>query len=239
MKVTYIYHSCYALDFDDCCVMIDFYKDAPDGWVKNHLSSLKKPLYVLCTHSHADHFNKEVITWKESVANIHYIFSEELLQSKQTHIDDAVYLKKTETYSDERITIQAFGSTDIGGSFLIKKEGKNIFHAGDLNNWHWNEEVSKAEALSYENNYLCELELLAENVEHLYLAMFPVDPRLGKDYMCGAKQFVSRIGTDYFLSMHFGEQYDKANAFQPFAAEHKCKFLTLSHQGQSFQLSME
>ena len=43
------------------------------------------------------------------------------------------------------LRIQAFGSTDVGISFLIHLQGKSIFHAGDLNNWHWSEESTEQE----------------------------------------------------------------------------------------------
>ena len=35
------------------------------------------------------------------------------------------------------VKIKAFGSTDIGISFLVSVDGVDIFHAGDLNWWHW------------------------------------------------------------------------------------------------------
>ena len=79
-------------------------------------------------------------------------------------------------------------------------------------------------------------ELLSEKTNRLYMAMFPLDPRLGQEYMKGAEQFVTRIKTDYFLPMHFGEEYGKANRFEGIAAEHGAVFLSLSHAGQSFTL---
>lgn len=47
--------------------------------------------------------------------------------------------------------------------------------------------------------------------------MFPVDPRLGTEYMRGARQFVEQIKTSIFVPMHFDEAYDKAAAFLPIA----------------------
>ena len=43
---------------------------------------------------------------------------------------------------DEEITvdnmkIKTLESSDIGVAFLIEIEGKVIYHAGDLNWWHW------------------------------------------------------------------------------------------------------
>ena len=240
MTVTYIYHSCYLLELEFFSVLVDFHQDVcrPDGswWINDYFLNKKEDVYVLCTHSHNDHFNPEILSWLNRKPNIRYVFSKELLDSKKTSKDDAFYLDKLETYKDENLSVKAFGSTDIGHSFLIETGGKAIFHAGDLNNWHWNEEVAQEEASVYENNYLCELELLAENVEQLFLAMFPLDPRLGKDFMRGAEQFVKRISTDYLLPMHFGENYDKVNEFAWHAKMQNCVYLNVSSRGQSFQL---
>lgn len=240
MTVTYIYHSCYLIELADCSLLFDFYKDVPRGdgsaWIADYLLAKEQDLYVFCSHSHADHFNPLVLTWKRAKGNIRYIFSEELLQSGSVQENDALFLKKGEMFRDHRLSVKAFGSTDVGGSFLVWHGDKLIFHAGDLNNWHWKEEVNNEEALAFENAYLCELELLSEKTNRLYMAMFPLDPRLGQEYMKGAEQFVTRIKTDYFLPMHFGEEYGKANRFEGIAAEHGAVFLSLSHAGQSFTL---
>ena len=70
MKLDYIYHSGFAIEADGITVIIDYYKDsseeAPDrGIVHDHL--LKKPgtLYVLSSHFHPDHFNRDILSWKE------------------------------------------------------------------------------------------------------------------------------------------------------------------------------
>lgn len=240
MTVTYIHHSCYLIEFEEFSILFDYYKDAPreDGsaWVNDYLLKKEEDLYVLSSHSHEDHFNPKILSWKERKKNIRYIFSREILESGKAVAEDALYLDKGESYRDHRLTIRAFGSTDAGGSFLIGHNNRLYFFAGDLNNWHWNEEVTKDIALSFENNFLCELELLAEQTDRVYLAMFPVDPRLGKDFMRGAEQFVSRIKTDYFLPMHFGDDWDKVNRFAEIAARYGCHFLSLSHKGQSFTL---
>lgn len=240
MTVTYIYHSCFIAEFSGFSVLFDYYRDVKrqDGafWVKDYLLNKADDLYVLSSHSHSDHFNPEVLTWKNRKQNIQYIFSQDILDNGMASSNDAYYLKKSQFFEDSFLRIQALGSTDIGGSFLLNTRDKNIFHAGDLNNWHWNEEVSASESLIYENNYLCELELVAEKIEEINLAMFPVDPRLGTDYMRGAEQLVSRIKVDYFLPMHFGEQYAKANAFAEIAAKHNCQMLQIEKQGQSFRI---
>lgn len=244
MVVTYVYHSCCVLEFDDFSLIIDYYKDTTDnkteekGWVNQYLLKKDNPLYVLCTHSHADHLNKDVFSWSENKDDITYIFSSEIrgkLKEGKQNIS-INYLDKLQSYKDDNITVTAFGSTDIGGSFLIEYNNKKIFHAGDLNNWHWNEEVPEQEALDYENLYIRELELLAQEVDHLDIAMFPLDSRLGKDFLKGGIQFINKIDTSYFLPLHFGDNYSKLEEFERYANAANCKLLKLEEKGQSFNI---
>ena len=248
MIITYVYHSCCAIEFDEFSVIIDYYEDTikerdeenEKGWVKKHLLKKEKPLYVLCTHSHGDHFNEEILSWDRNRNDVTYVFSKEVLdtlQDTQSLKDEKiVYLDKLEEYKDDNLKIITFGSTDAGGSFYIEHNGYKIFHAGDLNNWHWREEAPIDESRDYENHYICELELLSEQVKKVDIAMFPLDPRLGKDFMLGGEQFVNKIKTDNFLPLHFGEKYEMIQQFEPIARRAGCKLLKLEHKGQSFKI---
>lgn len=233
MKLTYIYHSGYAIEAENFTIIIDYYKDSENEVVSNNLLKTKGKLYVLSTHSHHDHFNKEVLNWKNERPDIIYIFSKDILSHKLAKDSDAVYLDKSDYYKDETLSIQAYGSTDLGVSFLIKAEGKVIFHAGDLNNWHWNEESTEDEIKEAEDFYQKELDVLVANVKHLDLAMFPIDPRLGKDYMKGAEQFVDAIQTDILAPMHFDDAYEKAAAFAGFTLSKGCKCICWKQTGES------
>ncbi len=69
------------------------------------------------------------------------------------------------------------------------------------------------------------------------VAMFPVDSRIGKDYMRGAEQFVERIKIAIFVPMHFSEQYESGNAFRTFAESAGCRFLAITRLGESFDIN--
>ena len=197
MRLVYIYHSGFALEADGFSILIDYFKDSdPDpakGYVRSELLKRAGTLYILASHFHPDHFNPEVLKWKEQKPDIKYIFSKDILKRRRAKADDAIYLKKGDAYQDELLTIKAFGSTDVGISFLIETEGRRIFHAGDLNNWHWSEESTEAEIRKANGDFLAEVKYLKEKAPEIDLALFPVDRRMGKDYMKGAKQFLSLI----------------------------------------------
>lgn len=242
MKLEYIYHSGFAIEADGVTVIIDYYKDTSEevpykGRVHDDL--LKKPgvLYVLASHFHPDHFNREVLSWKTERPDIRYILSKDILKHRCASAEDATYINKGDVYQDEHIRIEAFGSTDVGISFLIDLQGVRLFHAGDLNNWHWSEESTPEEIRKAEGDFLAEVKLLQEKAPQMDVTLFPVDSRIGKDYMRGAKQFVERIKSTIFAPMHFSENYQGGNAFCEFAESKGCRFLSISHRGDSFDIT--
>ncbi len=240
MKLTYIYHSCFVLESGEFDIVFDYYKDSGksplEGYIHDEILTNDKQLYVLASHFHPDHFNPDVLKWKQEKRNIIYIFSSDILEHKKAHIDDALYVNKGEVYQDNNLFIQAFGSTDSGVSFLVEIQKKMIFHAGDLNNWHWIDESSKQEAEEAERAYMEELRIISESTKHVDLVMFPLDPRLGSQYMLGAEQFIANIQTDIFVPMHFSESYDKVAAFKSIAGKYHCRLLELKQKGQQFEL---
>ena len=68
MRLTYIYHSGFAIEADEFAILIDYYKDtgrSPEkGFVHEKLLNRAGTLYVLSSHFHPDHFNPEVLRWK-------------------------------------------------------------------------------------------------------------------------------------------------------------------------------
>lgn len=238
MKLIYVYHSGFILENDDIVVVIDYYKDSgwkgKEGIVHEYLRNTEKKLYILASHAHPDHFNPEIFSWSEK-KNFRYILSSDIRKGDKEWEDGVVWLDKGEMWQDDFLRIKAYRSTDAGISFLLHIEGKYIFHAGDLNNWHWQEESTEQEAEEAEKAFLREVAVLAKDVDFLDLAMFPVDPRLGTDYMSGAKQFIDRIPVRKFVPMHFWERYEKANAFREYAENHGTEFIVLTHPGMSVE----
>ena len=71
------------------------------------------------------------------------------------------------------LDIEAFKSTDEGVAFLVRAEGKAIYHAGDLNNWVWEGEPEKDNQKMSER-YHGELAKLAGR--HIDVAFMLIDP---------------------------------------------------------------
>ena len=237
MEIIYLHHSGFAIQTHDIVVVIDFFEDSDSvsgGIVHDTLLSKNVPMYVLSSHFHADHFNRQVLEWKKQKDDIKYIFSHDIYKRRKIEKEAAVWLKKGEVYADDYIKVTAFGSTDVGISFMIEVEGKTLFHAGDLNNWHWMDESPEEEWTRDEQKFLKELNLIQEKFHQVDVALFPIDPRLGKEYMRGGKQFIHAIQTSTFLPMHFWNDYAAANVFQEYARLHAVNAPEIRYRGQVF-----
>ena len=238
MKLTYINHSGFALETDAYSVLFDYFRDTKGktGYVHDVILTRPEPLYVLSSHFHPDHFSREIFEWKNQKENITYLLSRDILKHKRAAEGEAVFLRKGELFEDAHLYVRAFGSTDVGVSFLLRAEGKTIFHAGDLNNWHWKDEATEREVRMAEGNFLHELKYLKESCPHLHVAMFPVDPRIGSDFARGAEQLVDHFQVDIFVPMHFWGRADEVASFGPYAERRSVRFALLANAGESIEV---
>lgn len=228
MKITYIHHSCFALETENAALIFDYYTESK---ALEKIIGVKNQIYVFSSHNHGDHFNPEIFNWAKINKNIKYILSDDIAKMSIQPSEDTLFLSEGEIFEDGNISVKAYGSTDCGISFLVDVCGKSVFHAGDLNNWHWNEQVPPDEANIYSNAFLQKLKALKLERSSINIVMFPVDPRLGRDYFMGAEQFLNEIETELFIPMHFWGNFKKANSFEPVAARYGAQFFTISKTG--------
>lgn len=120
-------------------------------------------------------------------------------------------LYDTLTLGDTKIT--QFGSTDEGGSFLVETDGLKIFHAGDLNWWHWlgDTDENNAEAKA---NFEREMKHLVGRT--FDITFFPVDARLEGAREWGVKAFLKDVSvTKCLIPMHyFGTPWTPSDEFK-------------------------
>lgn len=216
MTLTYIFHSGFAIETSRCIIILDYWAD-PAAVMPRLLGSCK-PMYILSSHFHEDHFNKKILEWRNTRPDISYILSKDILKHRRARCEDAdAWLAKGGQWHDGTVDITATGSTDSGVSWIIETDGKRIFHAGDLNNWYarfltddFDEGPIYSEEFGIEVNpereeklYLGELKDIKKMADGFDIAMFPVDGRIGNGYTRGARQFISTFRVGLFVPMHF------------------------------------
>ena len=140
VKITYISHSCFAVELEHSVLVFDYYQGELPLW------DPEKTIYVFASHRHYDHFSKEIFRWTEQYPKIQYILSDDISEASYDASEicrsDLTRIAPNQTETIGNCVIETFRSTDEGVAFLVSCEGKLFYHAGDLNWWHWEEAVS-------------------------------------------------------------------------------------------------
>ena len=219
IKVTYLDHSGFAVSAPTAIMVFDYYKD-PDKKLEKVLREHPDPavpVVFFVTHHHPDHFNTSIFELAQDRKR-YYVLSNDIFSKLVPKKGLSVaWMSPGDTVDQvEGIKeIHAYGSTDAGVSFYITMpEGTTIFHAGDLNDWHWNEESTPREAAHEEAKFMKIVNRIAEDHPEIEIVMFPVDARLGKDFAKGAQLFLDKVKVDFFFPMHFWGEPQKACDFE-------------------------
>lgn len=236
IKVTFLGHSGFLLEFPDLILVFDYYID-PAGILPQYRED-PRPLVFLVSHFHPDHLNPEIFDFKRSLPTFYIIDNTSRIHLKRQLIketeetdslpasaprsphrayawaaqpDRKVYVLRP---GEEGLPaflqgtsiqqIQAFPSTDVGNSYLLTTPEGLFFHAGDLNDWDFQEENSP----EMEKSFRAIIRQLARHIAGvpLTLCLFPVDERLGDRATKGAAYLLEHITCEHFGAMHnFGE----------------------------------
>jgi len=211
-KISYIDHSGFAIKTENYLLIFDYFKE-PDLITNNiedrailSAESLKtaENIIVFSSHSHSDHFNPNIFKWMSSNPNIQYVLSDDI------KINDIKpnyhFIKEGEKINIKDVKIRAYGSTDIGISFAVAVDGLTLFHAGDLNWWHWKDDTLEERTMA-EKSFKLNVELIKANEKHIDIAFFPVDPRLEEFYSIGGEYFGKELNPKLLIPMHFGNDF--------------------------------
>ena len=222
VKIEHIVHSCFTVETKESFFVFDYYA----GDIE--LSKTKKN-YVFVTHGHGDHYTPDIFNWKEN--NIKYILSSDI-DVERDH-KEIYIISPGELLEVDNLKIKTFGSTDLGLSFLVNVEEINIFHAGDLNWWYWNndsDEEKKEMEMAFKG------EIAKIKGEEIDIAFFPVDPRLEENFYLGGEYFINEIKPKYFIPMHFGDKFKATKDFIHKMKGSTTHIVELTHKNQIMEL---
>ena len=212
--IYYIYHSGFVLELEKSILIFDFYriptdkKNEEESFISKFIKRTDKKVYVFSSHSHSDHFNKEILKWLNLNENIKYILSDDIKIHKHKNF---YFTKEGDSFELDNLKISTFGSTDLGSSFYVNVEDKNIFHSGDLHLWHWEDDTLEEEKTMY-NAYMSELEKI-KKLARIDIAFVPVDPRLGVNTLEGVELFYKVLKPKLIVPMHFSDDYSQMKNF--------------------------
>lgn len=229
IAVTYLGGSGFLISLGETGMLFDASEHGVDKRLlpdKAQLAAFSK-LYVFISHRHDDHFSPTV--YDLCGENAVYIVGYDLPQPHR-----GVRMSPGDERGFGAVNVHAYGSTDEGVSFLITYAGITLFHAGDLNLWHWRDESSVTEIEAAEKAfYDCVAPIPKQQID---VAFFPVDPRQGSMYDAGAGYFVMTVKPRIFIPMHFQGRSDVAMRFSITGETPHTKIVALQEAGDHIDL---
>lgn len=238
MKVTYLYHSGFAVELEKHIFVFDYMKGKLPDW------DGRKEIIFFASHKHPDHFVMDIFQWFGKYENLRYVLGSDIKLSDKylecNGVDPCVKTVitnagKNRTLELGDVKIETLRSTDEGVAFIVCTEGKTIYHAGDLNWWHWEGE-DKAWNNNMAANYKQEMDRLSK--VHFDAAFLPADPRLADAYYWGIKYFLEQAEAEHVFPMHFWEKYELCRRLcsQPEMEGLLAHYHLIEYQGQEWDL---
>lgn len=252
MKVTFIAHSGFLLEWEHFYTLFDWWTGELPPLDKN------KPLLVFASHSHEDHFDKHIFRLLEEYPLTRYILSHDIRLAtrrwEKLGVTKEIFERVTSLRTDSIFATEAGGaalnvrtvqSTDVGVAFLLSAENRLVYHAGDLNWWHWEEE-GKTYCANMAESYRRSIAKLAADVRDeaadcgcapvIDVAMAPLDPRLEDAYDMGIAYLLEQIPVKALFPMHIWGKFDWIDRYRrehPADAE---KVVRLRSDGEAFEV---
>lgn len=232
--VSYFYHSAFTVSLKKTLLVFSYrQQDVSQLPEASYLTEKDfqgfNSILVFVPSASAAHHDPAIYKWKQSFP-ITYIMPQEAAKAAPRAANVRV-CREGDTFTVGYSEISVFGSTDAGVSYLVSAEGLNIFHAGDLNLWHWREEnslreIARAEALFYEK-------VAQIPKDKIDIAFFPLDPNQGGFYDAGANHFIIALRPKVFFPMHFGPRGEIAGEYARRAISRRTTVFPLTHVRES------
>ena len=219
MKITYLDHSGFAVEYKKYVLIFDWYK----GKLPEFDS--EKEIYVFSSHSHYDHFDRKIFELENIYPNVRYVLSADITEKPVP--SKVWFVIADKEYRIGNLKVQTLHSTDAGVAFLVYVDDRIIYHAGDLNWWHWEEESE------YYNEQIHKLKNIRIDV-----AFVPLDPRQEEQYYWGLDYFMKHTDTELVFPMHMWGHYEVYEKLMnnPQAESYKEHVMHVKVPGQVFEL---
>lgn len=246
MKITFLHHSSFLVELEHTILLFDYFAgDRVNGF---HFTGTipqldpEKDFYVFASHKHQDHFDMDNLKLAAQYPKVHFIFSKDCKMSRnflikhgysENIMEKITYTAPEKKYEIGNLQVRTLTSTDAGVAFCVKSEGKNIYHAGDLNWWHW-----EGEDKSWNNNMAANFRKYTEPLRgrSIDLAMLPLDPRLGEAGFRGPAYFLELADIKKFLPMHQWNDFGFTERFLQAHPEFADRTLPITKEGQTFTI---
>ncbi|MDD4113287.1 MAG: MBL fold metallo-hydrolase [Herbinix sp.] len=244
-NITYINHSGFLMEWDNCYFLFDYYNGQIPSLDNN------KMLVVFVSHGHGDHFNPDIFELYKEHSKITYLISSDIKLNERAKLKHGIteeiweLIKIVRPYQEyelfdedkNKILIKTLKSTDSGVAFIIEYCEKTIYHAGDLNLWVW-----MGEDKQFNNDMRAKFNKEISRLENttLDIAFAPLDPRQEEWYGLGMDALLNSANVRYMFPMHFWEKPEIIQKYNKDSEAIKSSaiIMDVGKQGQSWSLEI-
>ena len=236
MRAAFLAHSGFLVELPSVTLLFD--------WWNGELPVLRPgvPLLVFSSHRHEDHFKPEIFALNAQAFLLGKDISLSARNRARWGLSDETADKCTVLGGGEAVSplpgvrVEALPSTDEGVAFLVTADGTAVFHAGDLNWWHW-----EGETEGWNRNMEVNFKRYAEPLRgrRINLAMLPLDPRLGDDGFRGPAYFLELADIRRFLPMHQWGEFGFTDNFLTRYPGFADRTVPVCREGQIFDFKEE
>lgn len=207
MQIRYIFHSGFLAETAQSYYLFDYYKGALPAL------DTDKPIVVLCSHNHADHYNSEIFPMlrEDGMKDVRAVLAKDILKKRYPPDVEVLCVCANEVYElPYGARLETLRSTDCGVAYLLTTDEGVLFHAGDLNDWTWESE-SDSYNCQIRGSYRHEIDKLKGRP--IDAAFLPLDPRQAKHYADGLLYFLSKADAKAVYPMHYWKQPETIQRF--------------------------
>lgn len=238
-QVWYLFNSGFAVKKGQQLFVFDYYNLKPykkheglDGGVINPEEIKDLDVMVFASHAHMDHFVPSVLKWGGEIPKLRYVLSDDIKSGRTPNVT-TVFPNMNDRVGD--VKVRTLKSTDEGVAFIVETDGLKIYHAGDLNWWHWEGEP-EAENKAMGDAYKKEIDRIKG--ETFDIAFVPIDPRLENEYLWGLDYFMQNCDAKVIFPMHFRNTYSVIDRLDhdPVAAKYSDRVVKITRRGERFEV---
>ena len=237
--LTFLGHSGFFLELPEISLLMD--------WWKGDLPPIpeEKPLLVLVSHGHSDHFNPGVFALAGTGRPVRFLLGRDIRLTPRHRTqwglteetaDSCLRMGGGETAEPfPGVVVETLPSTDEGVAFLVTAGGRTVFHAGDLNWWHW---AGEDPAWNREMDLRFHEAVAPLAGRRLDLALLPLDPRLGNDGFLGPRAFLETADIRAFVPMHQWEDFGFTRRFLTAYPQYAARTLPVTCTGERLAVDL-
>jgi ankyrin repeat protein/L-ascorbate metabolism protein UlaG (beta-lactamase superfamily) len=198
-RVWYLGHSGWAIETPNHILVFDYMypQRAPDqpsllnGCI-DAAALANKRVTVFASHEHADHYNANILQWRDQIPRITYVMG-----FQPQGATGYEYIAPHETRTFDGVKVTTIPANDSGEGFLVEVDGLVFLHAGD--------HACRTRDLS--GNYTPEIQFLQQRGVRPDIAMLPVSGCNFGDQVAvknGTEYTLETLKPKLFLPMHSG-----------------------------------